>query len=591
MRTRKAIKKRAKEILRKHYLLLIAVCVVASFIGAESTASLFAVRIQGPVKSEEEVIQKIEIESIEKAKEEAKQAQEIIETRDNNKILGRTRGVFSSIINSVATGSIYIRLIQAISSIVQSKSVSVAILILLSLFLTFLIWYFIVDIYQVISRRIFLEARIYKIVSKRRFTYLLSIKKWNKVAWTMFLKSFYQSLWSLTIVGGIIKRYSYFLVPYIVAENPNISARDAITLSRNMMNHHKWECFVLELTFFGWEILGTLTLGITQIFYSNAYKIATFSEYYTDLRKIAKENKMPLSNYLNDTYLFETAKKEVLEEKYKDIVALMKEPKEKRKEKKDIRTFLSDTFGIATHSVEEEKRIEEEQIKKSKIRAYKDIITGKSYPNRLFTIPEKQKRMRVEYLNYLRHYSITSLILIFFILSFIGWIWEVSLHLISNGVFVNRGVLHGPWLPIYGSGAILILIVLNKFRKVPLLEFITTIILCGVVEYGTAYYLEMTHNGVKWWDYSGYFLNLNGRICAEGLLVFGLGGFAIVYVLAPIIDNIAKRIGRNVLIPICAILLGIFMVDQIYSSNHPNIGKGITDYAMNEVKKMEYRRE
>ena len=57
------------------------------------------------------------------------------------------------------------------------------------------------------------------------------------------------------------------------------------------------------------------------------------------------------------------------------------------------------------------------------------------------------------------------------------------------------------------------------------------VVLCGVVEYFTSYYLEVTQ-GKKWWDYSGYFLNLNGRICAEGLLVFGVGGMAIVYALA-----------------------------------------------------------
>ena len=105
---------------------------------------------------------------------------------------------------------------------------------------------------------------------------------------------------------------------------------------------------------------------------------------------------------------------------------------------------------------------------------------------------------------------------------FLGWIWEVGLHLFRYQEFVNRGILHGPWLPIYGSGSILILILLKKFRKKSLL-ILSAMLVCGVVEYGASYVLERMHNGVRWWDYSDYFLNLHGRICAEGLLCFWFG--------------------------------------------------------------------
>ena len=62
-------------------------------------------------------------------------------------------------------------------------------------------------------------------------------------------------------------------------------------------------------------------------------------------------------------------------------------------------------------------------------------------------------------------------------MSVFGWLWEVGMHLVSYGEFVNRGALHGPWLPIYGTGAVLILTVLNRFRKNPALEFGATIVL------------------------------------------------------------------------------------------------------------------
>lgn len=89
----------------------------------------------------------------------------------------------------------------------------------------------------------------------------------------MFAASFFQFLWSLTLIGGVIKRYSYFLVPYIAAENPDVRALEAVTLSRRMMRGHKWECFLMEMSFLGWVILGGATLGISEIFYSNPYRM------------------------------------------------------------------------------------------------------------------------------------------------------------------------------------------------------------------------------------------------------------------------------------------------------------------------------
>ena len=124
----------------------------------------------------------------------------------------------------------------------------------------------------------------------------------------------------------------------------------------------------------------------------------------------------------------------------------------------------------------------------------------------------------------------------------------------------------------------LLLTLLNRVRNHPVVQFFSIIFVCGMVEYWTSYYLEVVYDGKKWWDYSGYFLNLHGRICAEGLLVFGVGGMAIVYAAAPLLDNYLRRMEYRYAIPLCVILLITFSGDQIYSKNHPNMGKGITDY-------------
>ena len=102
-------------------------------------------------------------------------------------------------------------------------------------------------------------------------------------------------------------------------ENPDMTAREAVTLSRKMMDGHKWECFVFELSFIGWEILGILTIGIFNIFYTNPYKTAAFTRYYAELRAEALEKGIPGSELLYDTYLYEKAGTFLLRAKYPDV--------------------------------------------------------------------------------------------------------------------------------------------------------------------------------------------------------------------------------------------------------------------------------
>ena len=102
-------------------------------------------------------------------------------------------------------------------------------------------------------------------------------------------------------------------------------------------------------------------------------------------------------------------------------------------------------------------------------------------------------------------------------------------------------------------------------------------LLCGVLEYMTSYYLEVT-KGMRWWDYTGYILNLNGRICAEGLIVFVVGGMAAVYILVPLIDSQLSHVNTKTLSLIAVVLVIAFICDMVYSHYVPNTGEGITDY-------------
>lgn len=102
----------------------------------------------------------------------------------------------------------------------------------------------------------------------------------------LLLTDVYTLLWLLLfIVPGIIKGfYSYRLVPYILIDNPDIGAKDAVTKSREMMNGHKWKTFVYDLSFLGWWILTILTLGLLAIFYVSPYKNSADAQLYKAIR-------------------------------------------------------------------------------------------------------------------------------------------------------------------------------------------------------------------------------------------------------------------------------------------------------------------
>ena len=182
-------------------------------------------------------------------------------------------------------------------------------------------------------------------------------------------------------------------------------------------------------------------------------------------------------------------------------------------------------------------------------------------------------------MNNLKKYFLT-----FIVFAICGWLYEEFLFIVEDHVLVNRGSLWGPWLPIYGFGGLLILILLKKFRNKPVLLFISAFILCGLLEYSTAWYLE-TFKHLKYWDYTGYFLNINGRVCLEGLLVFGLAGCAFTYVIAPILDNLYNKIKPKIASILCVVLISLYLADLMYTKVNPNTGVGISE----EVEKVDVK--
>lgn len=128
--------------------------------------------------------------------------------------------------------------------------------------------------------------------NKKCFSFAFEGQNYNGIVPTMLLRGVFTFLWTLLlIIPGIIKSYSYSMVPYILGDNPNIGAKRAIELSNEMTYGHKFDMFVLDLSFIGWYLLGALALGIGALFVL-PYDYATHAELYLVLRQRALERNM-----------------------------------------------------------------------------------------------------------------------------------------------------------------------------------------------------------------------------------------------------------------------------------------------------------
>ena len=109
---------------------------------------------------------------------------------------------------------------------------------------------------------------------------------YKNIVLVQFVRKVKIFLWSLLlIIPGIIKSYEYYMIPYILADNPNMDQDEVFALSKKMMDGHKMDVFVFELSFFGWSLLAAFTFGILNIFYVNPYIYASKAEIYFELKK------------------------------------------------------------------------------------------------------------------------------------------------------------------------------------------------------------------------------------------------------------------------------------------------------------------
>lgn len=146
---------------------------------------------------------------------------------------------------------------------------------------------------------------------------------------------------------------------------------------------------------------------------------------------------------------------------------------------------------------------------------------------------------------------------------------EVVCKLFQFKRFINRGFLIGPICPIYGYGVLFIILLIGKDTSDILAVFLKAILICSVLEYFTSYFMEKLFKA-RWWDYSSKKYNINGRICLETMLPFGILGCFVVYIVHPAIVKFVNIFPSTLIVTIASILFVVYIIDNIISINVMN---------------------
>ena len=158
-----------------------------------------------------------------------------------------------------------------------------------------------------------------------------------------------------------------------------------------------------------------------------------------------------------------------------------------------------------------------------------------------------------------------SAFLIFILFSFIGWISEVIyVGVTSAHKFVNRGFLHGPLCPVYGFGGVVILMLPPSLYATWIPLFFASMILCTIVEYFVSWLMEKLFH-TRWWDYSHYKIQLNGRICLLNSILFGFLGVVVIHFVYPLMIDLLNSLGQKVINVSGVIILAVLSVDIFFT--------------------------
>ena len=183
---------------------------------------------------------------------------------------------------------------------------------------------------------------------------------------------------------------------------------------------------------------------------------------------------------------------------------------------------------------------------------------------------EKYKKYIEENHNFDKQTMIGIICLLIVITGFYGFLYEYIFYYFNGGMkyFYWRGGNFLPWINIYAIGSLGIYFVTYKMRKSPLKVFLTSTILCGVLEFISGLGMYIIGNGWRCWDYNQEILNfgnIGGFICLRSVLFFGLSGLILIYFLVPICFYIAKKMNKKLFLILTITLCSIVLFDEIYN--------------------------
>lgn len=417
------------------------------------------------------------------------------------------------------SSSAFFSILRAVNNFfIENWDISTLILII-GVLLSLLYQIFISNLLNIGEKRFFLENHSYRQTLTSKIFFLYKLRCIKHPAWVMFCRAVLQVLWSLTIVGGIIKYYEYWMIPYILAENPKISRKDAFFLTKQLMRHNKYKLFLLHLSFAGWKILSLFTFGLLDFLFVNPYLTGTEAELYLNLRRNYILSRSPRYEHLNDSYLEHVPSEDEL------LIS---------------KALYDDSRGPYT------------QI---------SYFAPEQYPVFLFSVQPPFKAVKASVKSD-RAYTFLSCVFLFHAFSILGWLCEMSVQLLANGTTEGLFSPLSPWMPVYGIFGTLILLVCRRFIHKPVLVFLLNFVFYSVLEFGMSWVAEFS-TGSQPWDYSGYSFNIDGRIYAGGSIAAALLGCAFLYYLAPRMTDHFMRLRKFSRNAICVCLTLLFLADII----------------------------
>ena len=175
--------------------------------------------------------------------------------------------------------------------------------------------------------------------------------------------------------------------------------------------------------------------------------------------------------------------------------------------------------------------------------------------------------------------NIEYLLLWFLLYSCIGWVYESILVSVLERRWVNRGFLNGPICPIYGAGAVLGILLLSGLKGHPILIFLISALGASMLEYVTSWAMEKMFHA-RWWDYSDYRFNIQGRVSLLGAVVFGAAGVALVELVQPWVAQWTVLVPMRVLHALCLCFAVAFVVDMVVTvTGMANLSESLRNFS------------